>query len=79
MSFIYFILCYFCSVFAEVTKALQARKSDKMKKMQNDLGDEKQKLKEKHRNHHEKQNAAQRRHSDAHSDKVKYFWGFNKF
>lgn len=72
----------FCFVFAEVSKALQARKSDKMKKMQNDLGDEKQKLKEKHRNqsnHHEKQNAAQRRHSDAHSDKVIYFWGFNKF
>ncbi|KAF3332144.1 hypothetical protein FCM35_KLT03550 [Carex littledalei] len=54
----------------EVTKALQARKSDKMKKMQNDLGDEKLKLKEKHRNHHEKQNAPQRKHSDAHSDKV---------
>ncbi|KAJ4811035.1 D-ribose-binding periplasmic protein [Rhynchospora pubera] len=54
----------------EVTKALQARKFDKMKKMQNELGHEKQESKETHRNHRDKHSVAQKSHGNAHSDQL---------
>ncbi|KAJ4799323.1 D-ribose-binding periplasmic protein [Rhynchospora pubera] len=54
----------------EVTKALQARKFDKMKKMQNELGHEKQESKETHRNHRDKHSVVQKSHGNAHSDQV---------
>jgi hypothetical protein len=50
-------------VLTEVTKALQARKCEKMKKMQNELVSEKEQ-KEKYRNHHDKHYEAQRRHNE---------------
>jgi hypothetical protein len=51
-------------VFTEVTKALQARKCEKMKKMQSELGNEKQEQNENFRIHHDKHDEAQRRHSE---------------